>query len=208
KPDFEPARPVLFATVRPSQHDDTVPRITDAVTSRCTDLFNVGYEVLLQLLHRYFAHTEETDAQLATLSRAAIALMVGVLEPLGDMITTLPVGPEHPGMTAGASFELFYENDYLVPHRGAAWALLAERLPEAANFCELTQKSGDKRVAGELENVRKAFIGVADSLASHFGDWGAVSRFAADAVGDRKGQVADGVTYEQNIRPLFRDGDI
>ena len=45
-----------------------------------------------QLLHRYFAHTEETDAQLTTLSRAAIALMFRVLKPLGDLITTLPVG--------------------------------------------------------------------------------------------------------------------
>jgi hypothetical protein len=33
--------------------------------------------------------------------------MVGVLKPLGEMITTLSVGPEHPGMTAGAIFELF-----------------------------------------------------------------------------------------------------
>jgi hypothetical protein len=115
-PDFEPARPVLFATVRPSAHDDAMPRITEDVASRCTDLFNVGDEVLLQLLHRYFAHTEENDAQLKTLSRAAIALMVGLLKPLGDLITTLPVGREHPGMTAGASFELFYENDYLVSH--------------------------------------------------------------------------------------------
>src|SRR5262249_26861239 len=150
-PDFEPARPVLYATVRPSEHDDSVPRITEGVTSRCTDLFNVSYEVLTQMLHRYFAHTEETDAQLATLSRAAIALMAGVLRPLGNMITTLPVGPEHPGMTAGASFELFYENDYLMPHREAAWALLEERLREAVTFCELIQKSSDARVGSELE---------------------------------------------------------
>src|SRR5262249_583603 len=157
-----------------SQHDDTVPRITEDVTSRCTDLFNVGYEVLLQMLHRYFAHTEETDAQLTTLSRAAIGLMVRVLEPLGDMITPLPVGPEHPGMPAGASFELFYENDYLVPHREAAWALLEERLRDAVTFCGLIQKSSDERVAAELESVRAALIGIADSLAAHFGDWGAV----------------------------------
>src|SRR4029453_18277781 len=142
-PELEPARLVLFATVRPSQHDDTVPRITEPVTSRSTDLFNVGYEVLLQILNRYFAHTEETDAQLATLSSAAIALMVGVLKPLGDLLTTLPVGPEQPGMTAGPSFELFYENDYLMPHRDAAWALLEERLREAVNFCDLIQESGD-----------------------------------------------------------------
>jgi len=218
-PDFEPTRPVLFATVRPSEHDDTVPRITEGVASHCTDLFNVGYEVLTQMLHRYFAHTEETDAQLTTLSRAAIALMVGVLKPLGDLITTLPVGPEHPGMTAGASFELFYENDYLMPHREAAWALLEERLREAVNFCDLIQNSSDQRVATELEKVRTALIGVADSLASHFGDWGAESRFAArepatqstaaaDAVTDRKEQMADRVTYERDIRPLFRDRDI
>src|SRR5262249_42030781 len=174
-PDFEPTRPVLFATVRPSAHDDTVPRITEGIASRCTDLFNVGYEVLLQMLHRYFAHTEETDAQLATLSRAAIVLMVRVLEPLGDLITTLPVGREHPGMRAGASFELFYENDYLVPHREAAWALLEERLRETGNFCDLIQQTSDPRVATELERVQTALIGVADSLAGHFGDWGAVS---------------------------------
>jgi hypothetical protein len=41
----------------------------------CTDLFNVSYEILLQILERYFAHTEETDAQLATLANAAVTLM-------------------------------------------------------------------------------------------------------------------------------------
>jgi Ferritin-like len=218
-PGFEPARPVLFATVRPSQHDETVPRITDEATSRCTDLFNIGYEVLLQMLHRYFAHTEETDAQLTTLSRGAIALMVGVLRPLGDLITTLPVGPRHPGMTAGASFELFYESDYVLPHREAAWALLEERLRDAVNFCELIQKRSGQRVTTELGNVRSALIGVADSLASHFGDWGAISRFAAPepakegtaaggAAGARKKERGGLVTYEQDIRPLFRDRDI
>ena len=205
--------------MRPSQHDESVPRITEGVTSRCTDLFNVGYEVLLQMLHRYFAHTEETDAQLTTLSRGSISLMVGVLRPLGDLITTLPVGSQHPAMTAGASFELFYESDYVLPHRTAAWALLEERLREAVNFCDLIQKSSGQRVATELENVRTALIGVADSLASHFGDWGAVSRFAArepakegaaagEAAGDRKRQSGGRVTYEKNIRLLFRDRDI
>jgi Ferritin-like len=218
-PDFAPARPVLFATVRPRADDDTVPRITELVASRCTDLFNVGYEVLLQILQRYFAHTEETDAQLATLSSAAIAVMAGVLKPLGDLITTLPMGPEQPGMTAGPSFELFYENDYLMPHREAAWTLLEERVREAANFCNLIQESSDASVAAELENVRTSLLGVADSLGSHFGDWGTVSRFAArepakestaagDAGIDRKEQMGDQVTYEQDIRQLFRDRDI
>jgi hypothetical protein len=140
--------------------------------------------------------------------------MFRVLKPLGDTITTLPVGPEHPGKTAGASFELFYENDYLVPHREAAWALLEERLSDAANFCDLIQQSGDQRVATELEHVRTALSDVADALAGHFGDWGAVSRFRAPEPATESGDsgveehMGDQVTYEQDIRRLFRDRDI
>ena len=47
-----------------------------------------------------------------------------------------PAGPEYPGRTAGPSFELFYESDYVLPHREAAWFLLAERIRQAAEFCE------------------------------------------------------------------------
>jgi CDGSH-type Zn-finger protein/truncated hemoglobin YjbI len=175
---FDPVRPVLFATVRPCEHDDTVPRISERLTSRCGDLFNVSYEILLQMLERYFAHTEETDAQLKTLADAAIALMFGVLKPLGDLLTTLPVGPEHPGTTAGPSFELFYENDYLMPHRDAAWALLEERVREAASFCGLIEEIAPAPALAVLESVCEALSGVADSLAAHFGEWGASSRFA------------------------------
>jgi ferritin-like protein len=57
-PGFEPARPVMFATARPCEHDASVPVISDEVTQRCVDLFNVAYEILLLALERYFAHTE------------------------------------------------------------------------------------------------------------------------------------------------------
>ena len=106
-----------------------------------------------------------------------------------------------------------------MPHREAAWALLEERLRDAVNFCELIQKDGDQRVAAELEHVRTALTRVADSLAGHFGDWGAVSRFAArepaeestaaaETVIDRREHMEDPVTFEQDIRKLFRDRDI
>src|SRR6516164_3167108 len=103
-PGFDPVRPVMFATVRRCEHDDTVPRISERLTSRVGDLFNVSYEILLQILERYFAHTEETDAQLGTLADATIALMFRALKPLGNLITTLPVGPDYEGMSAGPSF--------------------------------------------------------------------------------------------------------
>jgi hypothetical protein len=51
---------------------------------------------------------------------------------LSHVLTTLPVGPGSPGLTAGATFELLYEPDYLLPHRRAAWLLMSERLAEAA----------------------------------------------------------------------------
>src|SRR3954471_21976110 len=59
KPAFEPVRPVLFATVRRGERGDSIPLIRDRETSGCADLFNVGYEILVQILERYFAHTEE-----------------------------------------------------------------------------------------------------------------------------------------------------
>jgi Ferritin-like len=55
---------------------------------------------------------------------AALTVMSGVLRLLGDLITTLPVGPEHPGRNAGPSFELFYEDDDLLAHRESAWTLM------------------------------------------------------------------------------------
>ncbi len=183
-PAADPVRPVMFAAVRRGERDASIPLIGDRVTALCTDLFNVSYEILLQILERYFAHTEETDAQLGTLANAAVNLMAGVLRPLGNLITTLPVGPEHPGRTAGPSFELFYEDDDLLPHRESAWILLEERLRDASSFCAAVLKSSPEDVASALGPVEASLTAVADSLARHFADWGAASRFLTDGGGE------------------------
>ncbi len=60
--------------------------------------------------------------------------MYTAIMPLGTVATTLPIGPEMPGVTAGPGFELFYQVDYLLPHREAAWVLMEERLRDAAAF--------------------------------------------------------------------------
>jgi CDGSH-type Zn-finger protein/truncated hemoglobin YjbI len=166
-PGFDPVRPVLAANVRPPERDIDVPIIDDPLTARVADLFNVGYEILLQIFERFFAHTEETDTQLTTLADATIALMLRVIKPLGDLITTLPVGSAYPGRTAGPSFELFYESDYLMPHREAAWALLAERLDEAAWLCDQLATGRGERIAGQLEPVLAAMRQISQTLAVH-----------------------------------------
>jgi hypothetical protein len=213
-PAFEPVRPVMFAKVRRGEYDDSLPLIGDRVTAQCTDLFNVSYEILLQLLERYFAHTEETDAQLATLASAAVTLMGGVLRPLGELITTLPVGPGHAGRTAGPSFELFYEDDDLLPHRESAWALLEERVRDASTFCGAVTKGAPEHVAQMLGSAEGALTAVADSLARHFADWGAVSRFAIG--GETPIRTTDSaqpldtdepLRFEEHVKPLFRERD-
>ncbi|MBV9446542.1 MAG: CDGSH iron-sulfur domain-containing protein [Streptosporangiaceae bacterium] len=185
-PSFDPVRPVLAANVRPIEHAD-VPLITDALTARCMDLFNVGYEILLLAFERYFAHTEETGEQLETLAELTLGLMFNVLKPLGDLITSLPAGPEYPGRTAAPSFELFYESDYLVPHRAAAWAMLEERLREAASFAERVRTRYRPAWEQTLVPVGESLVTLADSLAAHFPEWGVTSRWATPAIDDVTG---------------------
>ncbi len=137
-PAFEPSRPVLAALVREREDGLEMPLIGDPFTSRTVDLLNASYEVILQVLARYFAHTDETDDQLDVLAQVAVGLMRNVIKPLGGLATRLPVGFEHPGRTAGPTFELFYGVDYLLPHRDAAWAVMEERmrvLAELATRC-------------------------------------------------------------------------
>jgi CDGSH-type Zn-finger protein/truncated hemoglobin YjbI len=190
-PEFEPARPVMAANVRPPDRDADVPLIGDPLTARVTDLFNVGYEILLQVFERFFAHTEETDAQLKTLADATIGLMLHVIRPLGDLITSLPVGEAHPGMTAGPSFELFYESDYLIPHREAAWALLAERLDQAAWLCGQLQIGRGQRIACQLEPVLAAMREISLALAAHLPASSAHARLAAAPARLEPGELDD-----------------
>jgi CDGSH-type Zn-finger protein len=177
-PAFEPVRPVMAANVRPHEGDAEVPLISDLLTARVTDLFNVSYEILLQILERFFAHTQESDAQLKILADTTIGLMLRVLKPLGDLITTLPAGEEHPGMTVGPSFELFYENDYLMPHRDAAWALLAERLSEAGWLCSEIAAGKGRRLTSQLDPVLAALREMARSLAAQLPAGSAHARLA------------------------------
>ena len=94
-----------------------------------------------------------------------------MLRPLGDLITTLPVGPDHPGRNAGPSFELFYEDDDLLPHRESAWVLYEERVRDASSFCAAGVKSSPEDVVSALAQVERALTAVGDSLARHFSDW-------------------------------------
>ena len=167
-PGFEPARPVTAAWVRPPSDVSSpdLTRITDPTTAGVADLFNAAYEVMLQMLVRFFAHTEETEEELQTLSRTAVGAMSLLIKPLGQLLTTLPVGAEFPGKTAGPNFE-FYRTDYLRPHRHSAWVLIHERLLELADYCaRLSARPG---APTELAAIGKSFRKLASGLEQHIG---------------------------------------
>ncbi len=134
-PNFEPARPVIPAYTR--YHDDVtepIVKITDPLTHRVADLFNSTYEVMLQLLTRFFLHVGTTPAELETLANTAVDVMCQAVRPLGTYLTALPVGPSHPGKTAGPAFEIYRRHSYLIPHRRTAWIILNERLMELSEY--------------------------------------------------------------------------
>lgn len=133
---FEPAHPVTAAGVHTVEGLEPEVWVTDLSTAAVSDLFNVTYDLVLQMIVRYFAFGHESDEQLNVLAHAGVSLMFGVIKPLGLLLATLPVGPEHPEATAGANFQLAYRSNFLIPHRRAAWVRFCERLEEAASFCD------------------------------------------------------------------------
>jgi len=60
--------------------------------------------------------------------------MFMIIKPLGQLLTTLPIGPDLPGKMAGPTFEI-YRTGYILPHHAAAWIVLHERLLELAAYC-------------------------------------------------------------------------
>jgi hypothetical protein len=158
-PAFAPARPVVAARVRPGEGDAGGPIIDDPLTTRVADLFNVVYEVLLQLLYRLLARIDENDMEVGILADVAVGLMYDGIEPLGRLLSTLPVGPAVPGATAGAPFELFYQPDYLLPHRRAAWLVMGEHLADAAAFASRVSES-----VPQVAAIATALAGHADRI--------------------------------------------
>jgi Ferritin-like len=165
-PAFEPAFPVIPAFTRqPYDVTEPQPLLTDPLTRSIAEVFSLGYEVLLQVLNRFFTHTDETDEQLQTLVGAAFRLMAGVLRPLGRTLPRLPAGPGHPGRTAGPTFEMYYQFGNFIPWREPAWALLSERATILAT------RSADAAVLpgapAAVNDAAAAAAGVAAQLLAH-----------------------------------------
>ena len=162
-PDFEPAHPVIAAAVRSVEGIEPDAYITDPATAGCSDLFNGVYELVLQMIARYFAFGHETAAQRGVLAHSAVDLMFEGIEPMGLLLSRLPVGPEHPGATAGATLQLPYRASFLLPHHRATWIRFGERLDELATFARGLAPADGQDV---VTTVSEALARIAASLLS------------------------------------------
>jgi hypothetical protein len=149
-PGFEPTYPVVAAGMRSVEGIEPDVYITDPITGGCSDLFNAVYELVLQMIARYFAFGHETPEQRQVLAHAAVGLVFDAIKPLGLLLARLPVGPDYPNATAGANFQLPYRANFLLPHRRSAWLRFTERLDELAAFADDLHPPGGEEVIAEV----------------------------------------------------------
>lgn len=158
-PGFDPARPVEPAYVRLPPDVESETLIEDRVTARVADLCNGLYEVVLQVLSRYYVHHGETPAELGTLARTAKHLMNWVTRPLGSVLTTLPIGPSHPGRTAGPALEIARPAYFMLPHRESAWKIIGERLDVLTETCGALAQEPGLAALGDLAAKLRSMTG-------------------------------------------------
>jgi hypothetical protein len=123
------------------------------------DLGNGLYEVMLQVLSRYYVHHGETPAELETLARTAKHLMNWVMRQLYPVLTTLPIGPSHPGRTAGPTLDVARPAYFVLPHRESAWKIISERLSVLTGTCTALAQEPGLGTLGELAGDLRSMTG-------------------------------------------------
>ena len=171
-PDFNPVRPVEPAYVRLPADVASGTLIEDPLTARVADFCNALYEVILQVLCRYYAHFDETPAELDTLARTSKHLMNWVLRVVASTLTTLPIGPSHAGRTAGPTLEIVRPAYFVLPHRVAAWKIIKERLDVLTETC--TALAQEPALAG-LTGLPEKLASMAAEFDAHLEKRAAVS---------------------------------
>ncbi|WP_429398193.1 ferritin-like domain-containing protein [Mucilaginibacter lappiensis] len=152
---FEPVRK-MASNPMTRFYDDTTggTLILDADTHCAADIFNMSYDTMLQMLLRFFAHTDESEEELELLSRATLRIMTTVIRPLGEALAKMPLGdPKDIALMAGPGFG--YNRDInLLPHKDSAWIFFSERLFNLAK--EATELAEQKTAPVEVKEASAA----------------------------------------------------
>ena len=116
------------------------------------------------MLARYYVHHGETPPELDTLAKTAKHLMNWTMRKLVPVLTTLPIGPSHPGRTAGPTLEVVRPAFFVLPHREAAWKILTERLDSMADAA--AGLASDPHLAA-LSEIATTLSSFSDDLRRH-----------------------------------------
>lgn len=119
---------------------------------------------MLQVLSRYYIHHGETTGEFDTLARTAKHLMNWVMRTAGPVLTALPVGPAHPGLTAGPAFDIACPAIFLLPHQDAAWKIIKERLDALEAACD---SLGKQAGLGALAPLASKLRSMSQDIGTH-----------------------------------------
>jgi hypothetical protein len=107
--EFTPARPSLtnpLARTRGGANVHVGTLIDDPLAREVSAVFDEIYGLMLRMLQFAFDNSMPPSPLVRDLAGKSILLMVRVIKPLGEALTSLPAGPANPGRTAGPSFGL------------------------------------------------------------------------------------------------------
>jgi hypothetical protein len=161
-PGFDPARPVVADPCAPGA-------VTVASSLAVRDLFDFAYATILLLLHRFFAHADESRAELAALQAAVFfPMMTGVLRPLGEVCTQLPAHAD--GATTAAPTFTYARDIALLPHRRSAWMVISgclDSLADEAGVLAADTASYAPAVCARLALVHQNLVRIARDFATN-----------------------------------------
>ena len=89
---------------------------------------------MVQIVGRLFMHGDESRDEFLQLSNLAEGLMIEIIGPLGEALTTMPAGPSYAGRTAGPGFRLS-RGAAMPTQKHSARVLFVERLKELNAYC-------------------------------------------------------------------------
>jgi rubrerythrin len=146
-PDFEPARNVADNPML-RRHSDTLQAkniniVEYDYTRRVLELFNAGYETMVDMLILFFSNDKISKHERKILMNTAFfPFMTMFIRPFGEILTMLPL-KDHPqaplqALRAGGSFE-YYINIALMPRTQPKWLYLEERLQQIVDLSSSLQ---------------------------------------------------------------------
>jgi hypothetical protein len=133
-PEFVPHRPVVDNPVlRPTATDAVGTTVIpeDVVGFDVGSVHSSVYILLLQVLQVYYDPVPEENQVRGGLQNIARQLMMGLLRPLGEVLTLLPATDDPVGPTCGPSFELFGDIALSTDPK-SRWTLMHERIVDVA----------------------------------------------------------------------------